>query len=131
MYGWNLKLLRVNLTKGKAVAQEYDPNLAKNFLGERGFAVKIVWDELNPGVNALSSDNKLIFATGPLTGLNLPSSGKLVVAARARARYDSMLQAYYDRGGWDKRGIPTKKTLTKLGLEAVAHELSKRVELTD
>ena len=83
MHGWNGKLLRVDLTRGKAVAQEYDPNLALTFLGGRGFAVKILWDELELGIDALSPKNKLIFAAGPLTAFPLPSSGKLVVAAKS------------------------------------------------
>ncbi|MEM3672915.1 MAG: aldehyde ferredoxin oxidoreductase family protein [Candidatus Bathyarchaeia archaeon] len=83
MFGWNGKLLRVNVEKFKAVAQEYDAGMAKKFLGGRGFAAKILWDELKPGVDPLSPENKLVFAAGPLTGLVLPSSGKLVVAAKS------------------------------------------------
>jgi aldehyde:ferredoxin oxidoreductase len=83
MHGWNGKLLRVDLAKGKAVAQEYDASLAKNFLGGRGFAIKILWDELESGIDAFSPENKLVFAAGPLTGFPLPSSGKLVVAAKS------------------------------------------------
>lgn len=83
MYGWNGKFLRVNLSKNKAIADEYGASLAKRFLGGRGFAVKILWDELAPRTDALSADNKLIFAAGPLTGWPLPSSGKLIVAAKS------------------------------------------------
>jgi len=71
------------LTKMKAIAKEYDAKIAKNFLGGRGFAAKILWDELRPGTDALSPKNKLVFAAGPLTGFALPSSGKLVVAAKS------------------------------------------------
>lgn len=81
MYGWTGKLLRVNLSKSKAVVQEYGADMAKNFLGGRGFAAKILWDELKLGTDPLSPKNKLVFATGPLTGFALPGSGKLVVAA--------------------------------------------------
>ena len=83
MHGWNGKLLRVDLTKGKAVPQKYDVNFAKTFLGGRGFAAKILWDELKPGVDPLSPENRLIFAAGPLTAFPLPSSGKLLVAAKS------------------------------------------------
>ncbi len=31
----------------------------------------------------LSPENKLIFATGPLTGIGLPNSGKLVIASKS------------------------------------------------
>jgi len=83
MHGWNGKLLRVDLTKRKAVSQEYDASFAKTFLGGRGFAAKILWDELKLGVDPLSPENRLIFAAGPLTALPLPSSGKLLVAAKS------------------------------------------------
>jgi len=83
MFGWNSKFLRVNLSKNKAVAEEYEANIAKNFLGGRGFAAKILCDELKPGIDPLSPDNRLILATGPLTGFALPSSGKLVVAGKS------------------------------------------------
>ena len=83
MFGWNGKLLHVNLNKGKGVADKYETGMAKNFLGGRGFAAKILWDELKPGIDPLSPENKLVFAAGPLTGFTLPSSGKLVVAAKS------------------------------------------------
>jgi len=38
---------------------------------------------LPPGVDALSPENKLIVAAGPLTGLPGPSLGKLVLAAKS------------------------------------------------
>jgi len=83
MFGWNGKLLHVNLTKGKAVADKYEAEMAKNYLGGRGFAAKILWDTLRAGIDPLSPDNRLIFAAGPLTAFSLPSSGKLVVAAKS------------------------------------------------
>lgn len=83
MYGWNGKLLRANLGKKSAVADSYGTSLAKDYLGGRGFAVKILWDELKSGIDPLSSENKLILAAGPLTGFALPSSGKLIVAAKS------------------------------------------------
>jgi len=83
MYGWNGLFLRVNLGKGRAAAEEYDAKIATNFLGGRGFAAKILWDELKHGTDPLSPKNKLVFAAGPLTGFALPSSGKLVVAAKS------------------------------------------------
>jgi len=47
-----------------------------------------------------------------------------------REKYEAMLQLYYDKRGWDHRGIPTKRTLAKLGLQDVAKELSQFVKLT-
>jgi aldehyde:ferredoxin oxidoreductase len=30
---------------------------------------------------------------------------------------DTMLDEYYDLRGWDRKGVPTKATLKRLGLE--------------
>jgi aldehyde:ferredoxin oxidoreductase len=42
-----------------------------------------------------------------------------------RAKYEVMLRMYYRKRGWDERGIPTKTTLKRLGLEDVAKKLKK------
>ncbi len=81
--GWTGKILRVDLTRKKTVTQEFNSDFALTWLGGRGFAAKILWDELEQGVDPLSPNNKLIFATGPLTGASLPNSGKLLVAAKS------------------------------------------------
>ena len=83
MHGWTGKILRIDLANKNAVVQEFDANFAQTWLGGRGFAVKLLWDELTPGIDALSPENRLILAAGPLTGASLPSSGKLVVAAKS------------------------------------------------
>jgi len=83
MHGWAGKILRINLTKRKPTTQQFDSKFALTWLGGRGFAAKILWDELKPGTDAFSPENRLILATGPLTGASLPSSGKLLVAAKS------------------------------------------------
>jgi len=81
--GWNGRILRLDLSREKFVSQEFGADLALKFVGGRGFAAKILWDETRPGIDPLSPENLLIMATGPLTGLPLPSSGKIVVAAKS------------------------------------------------
>jgi aldehyde:ferredoxin oxidoreductase len=83
MAGWQGRILRVDLTRKKYVVQELDGFVARDFIGGRGLAVKILWDELPPGVDPLSPHNKLVFAAGPLTGLTSVNMGKLVVAAKS------------------------------------------------
>ena len=46
-----------------------------------------------------------------------------------RERYDGLLQVYYDRRGWDDRGIPTKATMEGLGLGVEADQLGEYVDL--
>ena len=83
MFGWQGQFLHINLAKNKAAADGYDSSFAFNYLGGRGFAAKLLWDQIKPGTDPLSPDNKLILASGPLTGFGLPNSGKLVVASKS------------------------------------------------
>lgn len=83
MHGWTGLFLRIDLTKSTATAEPYSEKLASNFLGGRGFAAKILWDAVKPGTDPLSAANKIVFATGPLTGIGLPNSGKLVIASKS------------------------------------------------
>ncbi|TRO53176.1 hypothetical protein E2P63_02635, partial [Candidatus Bathyarchaeota archaeon] len=59
MFGWTGNFLKVDLTRNKAVEELYDSLLAIRFIGGRGFAAKILWDQLAPGVDPLSPENKL------------------------------------------------------------------------
>jgi aldehyde:ferredoxin oxidoreductase len=83
MQGWTGILLNVDLTDSQAVTERYDKELALNYLGGRGFAAKLLWDRLEQGTDPMSPENLLIFAAGPLTGIGLPNSGKLVVASKS------------------------------------------------
>jgi aldehyde:ferredoxin oxidoreductase len=113
MFGWTGKFLRVNLDKSKAAAEEYEANIAKAFLGGRGFAAQILWDELKPEIDPLSPENKLVFVAGPLTGFALPSSGKLIVAAKSPLT-----------GGYGDGNIGTRAAveMRKAGYDAVIVE---------
>ena len=46
-----------------------------------------------------------------------------------RDMYDRLLTAYYDKRGWDDRGIPTKATMERLDLSGEAVELGKHLKL--
>ncbi|MDR3577749.1 MAG: aldehyde ferredoxin oxidoreductase family protein [Anaerolineaceae bacterium] len=82
MYGWTGTILRVNLTSGKITREVTDTHLAKMFIGARGLAEKIMYDEVDPKVDPLSPENKLIFAPGPFTGTYAPSAGRYDVVTK-------------------------------------------------
>jgi aldehyde:ferredoxin oxidoreductase len=42
-----------------------------------------------------------------------PSKGEVIV----QEEFDRMLDEYYNLHGWDENGIPTPKTLRKLGID--------------
>jgi len=83
MNGWMGKILRVDLTKGRIVTEDLNPDLAKEFIGGRGLASKVLFDEVDPQVDALSPENKLIFSTGPLTGTGAVTSSRYMVATKS------------------------------------------------
>lgn len=83
MYGWHGKILRVDLTNGTFSAEDVDPNVARDFIGGRGWAIKYLYDEVDPKVDPLSPDNKLIFATGPLTSTPAPTGNRYMVVTKS------------------------------------------------
>jgi aldehyde:ferredoxin oxidoreductase len=66
--GWTKKVLRVNLTDGSCKSEPLNMEWTAQYLGQRGLATKYLVEEIDPKVDPLSPDNKLIMATGPLTG---------------------------------------------------------------
>jgi aldehyde:ferredoxin oxidoreductase len=83
MNGWHGKILRINLTDRTIQSDEVDPIVAKDFLGGRGWAIKYLYNEMEPKVNPLSPDNKLIFANGPLTGTPAPTGNRYMVVTKS------------------------------------------------
>ncbi len=82
MYGWIGTILRVNLTNRTVTKEPLDPQLAKQYIGARGLGTKIMYDEVDPKVDPLSPENKLIFAPGPLSGTFAPSGGRYNVITK-------------------------------------------------
>jgi len=76
-------LLRVDPGTKTARKDPLDPGLAKDFLGGRGFVAKLLYDEVPPGTDPLGPENKVIIATGPLSGLFLPACGKVAFGAKS------------------------------------------------
>jgi aldehyde:ferredoxin oxidoreductase len=68
MNGWIGRCLRVNLTEGRHSIEELRTELLEKFLGGRGLGVNVFVNEVSPGTEPLSSDNKIIFSSGPLVG---------------------------------------------------------------
>jgi len=83
VYGWWGKVLYVDLTAKKTKEIVLDEKYYVEYIGGRGLAVKLLWD-LNPvGVDPFSPYNHLVVATGPLSSMPLPSSGKVQVASKS------------------------------------------------
>jgi len=83
MYGWHLKILRVNLTTGKSTVEDVDPKIARDYLGGRGWAIHYMYKEMDPMADPLSPENMLIFATGPLTATPAPTGNRYMVVTKS------------------------------------------------
>lgn len=85
MLGYQNKVLRINLTEKKASTEPLRMDFAEKYVGSKGLAIRYMYEELKPGIDALGADNKLFLTTGPFTGTPVPCSGKLSVAAKSPA----------------------------------------------
>jgi len=83
MYAWTGTILRVNLTSGKIAKEPLNVKNAHAYIGARGLAAKMLFDEVDPNIDALSPENKLFFAPGPLTGTFAPNVGRYDVVCKS------------------------------------------------
>jgi aldehyde:ferredoxin oxidoreductase len=83
MYGWHGRLLRINLTQRKATIETIDPKILRDYIGGRGLAIHYLYKEMDPMVDPLSVENKLIFATGPLTATTAPTGNRYMVVTKS------------------------------------------------
>jgi aldehyde:ferredoxin oxidoreductase len=79
---WAKKVLRVNLTAGTCKDEPLNMEWANKYLGQRGLATKYFVEEVDPKVDPLSPDNKMIMATGPLTGTSASTAGRYSVITK-------------------------------------------------
>jgi aldehyde:ferredoxin oxidoreductase len=79
---WTRKILRVDLSKGTCKSEPLNMEWAQQYLGQRGLATKYFIEEVDPMVDPLSPDNKMIMATGPLTGTPVSTGGRYSVITK-------------------------------------------------
>lgn len=153
--GYHGQILRVNLSNKSVTKEAISYQFCRQYIGGAGFAAYYLWKELKPGIDPLGSDNKLIFALGPVTGLALPGSARNAVGAKspltggiAKAEVGGFWMAELKRSGYDaiivegkaekpvylwiKDGQATIKDATHLwGKETRETEAAIRTELGD
>ena len=83
MSGYCGQFLRINLRTQTIQKEHLDIDRAKKFIGGRGLASYILSREISPTVEPFSPENKIIIATGPLTGTQAPASGRHMVVTKS------------------------------------------------
>jgi aldehyde:ferredoxin oxidoreductase len=77
------KVLRVNLSEGTVGEEDVKEKLLRDYIGGRGYASKVLYDELPANTDPLGPENKLIFCNGPLTGRGAPAAGRYMVVTKS------------------------------------------------
>lgn len=83
MYGWHGRLLRVNLTEGTLREETIPEEESRKYIGGRGVAIKYLMEGMDPRADALSPENLLIMATGPLTSTPAPTGNRYMVVCKS------------------------------------------------
>jgi aldehyde:ferredoxin oxidoreductase len=81
---WTRKILRVNLTQGTCSSEPLNMEWAHSTWASAGWRASI-WSEIDPQVDPLSPENKIIYATGPLTGTMASTGGRYSVVTKGPA----------------------------------------------
>jgi aldehyde:ferredoxin oxidoreductase len=82
-FGYAGKILRVDLAENRIQIVTPDEEFYRRYLGGRGFISYYLLKELERNMDPLGPDNKLIFATGVLTGGPFSGSGRNSVGAKS------------------------------------------------
>ena len=83
MNAWIEKILRVDLATGKISKEPLNMKDARDYIGARGLGTKYYSDEVDPKIDPLSPENKLIFMTGPLTGTGATCGNRYNVVTKS------------------------------------------------
>lgn len=106
--GYFGKTLRVNLSSGTISADENEEDFYRRYFGGSGFISYYLLKEVGAGVDALSPDNRLVFAAGPVTGVPIAGGGRNSVGAKSplnggygQAEVGGFWGAELRHAGWD------------------------------
>ena len=104
------RMLEINLSENQISSTILDEKILSSFLGGLGLGVKILYDETDPSIGALSPGNVIVFAAGLLSGTTAPTNGKAQVVTK------SPLTGFLGTGSFGGFWGPRLK---KAGFEAV------------
>jgi aldehyde:ferredoxin oxidoreductase len=82
IYGWCGKILKIDLSELR-ISELNTMDYADRFLGGRGIATRIYWEEVGPNVSAFDPENHLIFMTGPLGATGAQGASRFEVVGKS------------------------------------------------
>ena len=106
--GYNGKTLRIDLTSETVTTEQIEESFCRKYLGGAGFIAFYLLSELKKNIDPLGPENKLIFASGPLTGISLGGAARHTVGAKspltgglAKSEVGEHWGAQFKRAGFD------------------------------
>ena len=81
--GYANRVLEVDLGNRTFAFRPLDEEIARLYLGGKGYATRLLYDMTPAGIDPLGPGNPLIFATGPLNGSMAPQSNRFVVVCKS------------------------------------------------
>ncbi|MCK5517180.1 MAG: aldehyde ferredoxin oxidoreductase family protein, partial [Desulfobulbaceae bacterium] len=75
--------LRVNLSIKECSIEPINESVARKFIGGAGYAADILFRELEGGIDPLGPDNKIIFATSPLSENIVTGGGSVILCFKS------------------------------------------------
>jgi len=102
------KVLRVDLTSGKISSEPLREDWARDFIGGKGLVFRYLYEELRPGTDPLSPENKVVIFPGLLAGTIVATTARTCVGTRSPLT-GTILDSYVGGGfgavlryaGWD------------------------------
>ena len=85
IYGWCGKILKVDLSNYRITELE-TMDYADRFIGGRGVATRIYWEEVKPEIRAYDEENCLILMSGPLAATGVHGASRFVVVGKSPMR---------------------------------------------
>lgn len=73
----------MDLTEEKVETKDLEVEVAEQYIGGRGLAIRYLIKNLKPKIDPLGEENILVISTGPLTGTLAPSSARYTIATKS------------------------------------------------
>ncbi len=110
MNGYAGRILSVDLSQQKFSIETFDESFAQKYLGGNGFAAKILYDRMKPGIDPFSPENIVVFAVGPINDTPIPSNSRGYAATKS-----PLNGLYFDSTFGGRFAVTQKRT----GFEAI------------
>ncbi len=83
MNGFFNRILKIDVTRHTSAVEDIPDELCRRGLGGKGLGTKLLLENNPAGADPLGPENHIVFATGPVTGSNIPGSSRYGVFARS------------------------------------------------